>query len=95
LKQYLKPAIAAAAVILIGIAIFFQTPPFKAVAGPEKIYAAIKRAENIHVSQFMPGGTKPIQEKWLSRSQGIYLTRTGQKFVLWNIADGVKKKVSV
>jgi len=89
-KLLLKPVLATAAVILIGFAIFFQAPAVKAVAGPEQIYKAIKGADNIHISQFMPGNPEPVQEKWLSRSRGIYMTRTGQEFVLWDITNGQK-----
>ncbi|UCF16334.1 MAG: hypothetical protein JSW59_02530, partial [Phycisphaerales bacterium] len=90
LKRFLKPLIAAAAVILIGFAVFFRAPAVKAV-GPEQIYIAIVGADNIHVSQFMPGKTEAVQEKWVSRSRGIYMTRTGQKLVLWDIANGLRK----
>jgi len=92
LKQYLKPALAAAAVILIGFAMFFRAPAVKAVSGPGQIYIAIKGADNIYVSEFTPDDPKPVQEQWVSHSRSIYMTRTGQEMVLWDVTRGIRKR---
>ncbi len=92
LKRFLKPSLAAAAVILVGVAILLQTPPVKAVAGPEQIYKAIQGADNIHVVHSTPGKADAPQEKWLSRSRGIYMTKTGQEVVLWDTTANLKRK---
>lgn len=90
LKPYIKVAIAAAAVVLIGSALLLRTPPAKAV-DLERIYNAIKGADNIHVAHFRPGNTKATQEEWVSRSRGLYMSISGTRFVLWDIRSGVKK----
>ncbi|TKJ35501.1 MAG: hypothetical protein CEE38_15125 [Planctomycetes bacterium B3_Pla] len=90
LQRYLKPAIAAAAVILIGFAFFFGTPAAKAI-DLNQIYRAIGIAGNIHVSIFDPGGTEPKTEEWASSSLGIYMSKVGQELTLWDFRAGPKK----
>lgn len=90
LKSLLKPAIAAAAVILIAVALFVSTPTAKAVT-IDKIYKALERVRNVYISRFVPNKKEPIQEKWVSRESGIYMTKTGEKLVLWDIPNRVKK----
>jgi hypothetical protein len=90
IRRFLKPALAAAAVILIGFAIFFSIMPARAVS-PEQLYQAIKGADDIHVSQFTPGNPEPVQEMWVSRSREIYMTRTGSELVLFDTAAGLRK----
>lgn len=91
LKPYVKLAVAAAAVVLIGSALLLRTPPAKAV-DLERIYNAIKGADNIHVSHFRPGDTEPVQEMWVSRSRGLYMSISGSELVLWDIASGLRKR---
>lgn len=93
LKQYLKPAIAAAAVILIGFAMFFTAPAAKAV-DLDQIYSALMRARNIHIANFLGDRTEPERERWVSRSLNAYLLKIGQERTLWDFRDGVKKIVS-
>ena len=90
LKSLLKPTIAAAAVILIAVALFVSTTTAKAVT-IDKIYKALERVRNVYISRFVPNKKEPIQEKWVSRESGIYMTKTGEKLVLWDILNGVKK----
>jgi len=90
LKRHIKPAIAAAAVVLIGVALFFGTSPAKAV-GLGQIRKALERARNIHISNFVRGGTEPEQERWMSRSLGMYMLKVGQERVLWDFRAGPKK----
>ncbi len=90
LRRYLKPAIAAAAVILIGFTFFFGT----SVSGEvhlNQIYRAIGIARNIYVSEFVPGRTEPKIEEWASRSLGIYMSKVGQELTLWDFRTGPKK----
>ena len=90
LKSLLKPTIAAAAIILIAVALFVSTPTAKAVT-IDKIYKALERVRNVYISRFVPNKKEPIQEKWVSRESGIYMTKTGEKLVLWDIPNRVKK----
>ena len=92
LKWCLRPALTAAAVILIGFAMFFRAPTVKALSGPEQIYIAVKGADNTYVSEFRHGDPKPVREQWVSRSRGIYMTRTGPQMVLWDLTKGIRKR---
>jgi hypothetical protein len=91
LKPYLKPALAAAAVILMGFAMFFSGLSARAVT-PEQMYKAIEGAGNIHVVQFTSGETESVQEMWMSRSRGIYIIRTGRELVLRDLTRGIRKR---
>ena len=90
LKPLLKTAIAAAAVISIAAVLLFNAPTAKAVT-LAKIYGAIERIRNVHITRFAPYKTEPIQEKWVSRTLNIYMTKTGKQCVLWDIDAGVTK----
>jgi hypothetical protein len=90
LQRYLKPAIAAAAVILIGFTFFFGT----SVSGEvhlNQIYKAIEIASNIHITKFVHGSTEPVLEEWVSRSLCIYMSKVGQERTLWDFRTGPKK----
>jgi hypothetical protein len=90
LKPLLKTAIPAAAVILIGSALLLHTAPAKAVT-LQGIYEAIEKVKNVYISRFVPDKTGPTQEKWVSRALNIYMTKTAEQCVLWDITDGVTK----
>jgi len=90
LKPLIKTSIAAAAVILIAVALFFNIPTAKAVT-IESIYKAIEKVKNVHISKFAPDKTNPIEERWVSRSLDIYMTKTGKELVLSDIPNGVRK----
>jgi hypothetical protein len=90
LKPMVKASVAAAAVILIAVALFLNAPPAKAVT-LEGIYKAVEKIKNVHSSGFVPDETEPIQEKWVSRTLNIYMTKTGKKLVLWDVRNRVRK----
>ncbi len=90
LKRYKKPTIAAAAVLLVGLGLLFTNSAAKAVTLGQ-IMRDFKRAENVHVSQFLAGQSEPLQEQWVSRSRSIYMSRTGQLLVLFDAAGAVEK----
>ncbi len=90
LKPLLKISVAVAAVILIGFALLLNTPTAKAVA-IEQIYKAIEKVKNVYISSFVPDKSEPTQEKWVSRTLNIYMTKTGKKFVLWDIPNSLRK----
>jgi len=91
LKKYLGPAVAAAAAVIIGLSLFLNGSTAKAV-GIKRLYEAIKGADNIHVSRFIPSETEPVEEKWVSRSRGLYMSRTEPVLVLWDIGNGLRKR---
>jgi hypothetical protein len=90
LKPLVKTTVAAAAIILIAVALFFNIPTAKATA-IEQIYKAIEKVKNVYISKFVPDKTEPIQEKWVSRALNIYMTKTGKQLVLRDIPNGVRK----
>jgi len=90
LKPLVKTTVAAAAIILIAAALFFNIPTAKATA-IDQIYEAIEKVKNVYISKFVPDKTEPIQEKWVSRTLNIYMSKTGKQLVAWDIHTGVKK----
>lgn len=90
LKPMAKIGFAAAAAILIAAALLLNTPTAKAVT-IEQIYKAIDKIRNVYVASFVPGRKEPIQEKWVSRALNVYMTRTGEQLVLWDLQNKIKK----
>ncbi|MHC4159649.1 MAG: hypothetical protein ACYSSO_11300 [Planctomycetota bacterium] len=93
LKPFIKTVGAAAAVILITATLLFHTSTAKAVT-LEKIYQAIQRLKNVHISTFDPVESEPGQQAWISRPLNIYMTKTEKQLVLWDITNGVRKSKS-
>lgn len=89
MKQFIKLA-AVAALILIAVALFFNAPVAKAVYLGQ-IYEAISEITNVCISSFVPGNTRPIQEMWVSITNGFRLQHDGKTFVLWDFANNTKK----
>ena len=90
LKPLFKAGLAAAAVIAIGVALLFNAPAAKAVT-IEQICRAIENARNICITTFKPGKTEPEQKIWVSRSSNIYMTKTGEETVLFDLANKIRK----
>ena len=91
LKPLVKAGVAVATVILIGFALLLNTPTAKAVT-IEQIYKAIERVKNVYISSgFVPDKTEPTQELWVSRALNIYMTKTKSQWVLWDIANSLRK----
>jgi hypothetical protein len=90
LKPLAKVGFAAAAAILIAAALLLNTPVAKGVT-IEQIYKAIDKIRNVYVASFVPGRKEPIQEKWVSRALNVYMTRTGEQLVLWDLQNKIKK----
>jgi hypothetical protein len=90
LKPLLKISVVTAAVILIGLALLLNTQTAKAVT-IDHIYKAIKNIKNVYISSFVPDKTEPTQELWASRASNIYMTKTKSQWVLWDIANSLRK----
>ncbi len=90
LKPLVKIGVAVAAVILIGFALLLNTPTAKAVT-IEQIYKAIEKVKNVYISSFVPDKSEPTQERWVSRTLNIYMTKTKLQWVLQDIANGLRK----
>jgi len=90
LKRFAKTGVAAAAVILIAIALLLTIQPTKAVT-IDQIYKALEKAKNVYIASFVPDKKEPVQEIWVSRSLNVYITKTGNQLVLWDISNRVRK----
>jgi hypothetical protein len=77
---------AVAAGILILATVLLNTPTAKGVT-IERIYKAIAKVKNVHITSLVPGEEKPIQELWASRSFEVHLIRTGEELVLRDIPN--------
>ena len=89
LKPLYKAGLASAAVIAIGLALLFNAPAAKAVT-IEKICRAIENARNVYIKTFEPGKTEPEQERWVSRTSNIYISKTKKESVLYDIPKKIK-----
>ncbi|MHC4740117.1 MAG: hypothetical protein ACYS9Y_14505 [Planctomycetota bacterium] len=101
LRPLLKTAVAAVAVILIVSALFMSTSTAGAVS-LEQVYKAIERIknvyiasfapdENVYIAGFAPDQTEPFQQIWVSKTLNIYMTKTGDEYVLYDIGNGIRK----
>ncbi|MHC4230270.1 MAG: hypothetical protein ACYSW0_22790 [Planctomycetota bacterium] len=93
LRRYLKPAIAAAAVILIALGLFFSTPIVEAVDFGQ-IVGAIEKAGNVCTMKFSVDSTEPIQIQkiWVSQASNISLFDTRGQYVLLDVANRIRKE---
>jgi hypothetical protein len=48
-------------------------------------------AKNVYIASFLPGISKPTQEKWVSRELNLYMTKTDTECVLWDISKGIRR----
>lgn len=90
LRRYLKPAIAAAAVILIALGLFFSTPIVEAVDFGQ-IVGALEKARNVCTMKFSVDSAEPIQKIWVSQASNISLFDTRGQYVLWDVANRIRK----
>ncbi len=94
LKSVLKITVAAAAVLLIGFTLLLNTPSAKAVT-IEQIYKALEIVKNVHILKSVPDKTELItkitEEKWVSRTLNVSMSKTEKGFVMWDITNKVIK----
>ena len=91
-RPLFKTGIAAAAAVIFIVAtlLLLSMPTAKAVT-ISQIYKAIEKIQNVYVSKFAPNDVEPIEEKWVSRPLNIYITKTGNELVLWDLSNKVRK----
>jgi hypothetical protein len=91
-NRFAIPA-AIAAMILLAFALFF-TMQTERTAQIKGIYAALSKAENIHISEFRAGRTVPDQQIWASEKLGVRLFKTEidnrTQYTLWDAKNRVK-----
>jgi hypothetical protein len=84
---------AIAATILLALALFVNMQIGKTVK-IERIYGALNKVENIHISEFQAGRTSPNQQVWSSETLGIKLFRTEignqAQYTLWDSKNKVR-----
>jgi hypothetical protein len=90
LRTLIKPAAVAAAIILAATVLFHNVPTAKAVT-LGKIYEAVEKIKNIHITSFTPPNKEPTQELWISKTSKIYASKTTKQCVLWDIGNKTKK----
>ena len=89
-KPLFKVGIAAAAIILIATAIFLNVPTAKATT-LERIYKAIEKIRNVHISSFVPDKKEPVQEQWVSRTLNVNMIKSDKESVLYDVVNKAKK----
>ncbi|MBW7991214.1 MAG: hypothetical protein FVQ84_14525 [Planctomycetes bacterium] len=91
LRPFIKIGVAAA--VVIGFALLLNTPSAKAVS-LEQIYKALDTVKNVYISSFTVGSNEPKQEKWISQTLNIYMTKTADAkvTVLWDI-NKIQRKI--
>lgn len=90
LRPLLKTGAVAAAIILMAVVLFQNIPTAKAVT-LERIYQAIEKIKNVHITSFTTSNKEPTQELWISKTLNIYVTKTAKQCVLWDIANRTRK----
>lgn len=81
---------AAAAVILMAVILFRNISTAKAVT-LSQIYKALEGVKNVYIVKFASDKSRPTQELWASQTLRIYMIRTREQWVLWDIANGLRK----
>jgi hypothetical protein len=88
LRNILKTAIAAA--VILAVFLFLRTTPTATAVTIEQIYDAIQNASNMHIKKLYSESTEPLQEKWVSKTLGIYAVKDETGFVIWDVPNKVK-----
>jgi hypothetical protein len=93
LRNRFAVSAAIAAMILLAFALFFTMQSGKTVQ-IRRIYAALNKAENIHILKFQGDQTVPDQQIWASEKLGVKLFKTEggdqERYTLWDIKNRVK-----
>lgn len=81
LARFAKP-IAAAAVIVLAISIFFNASVAEAI-DLDQVYKALRKVVNVHITKYSEN-EMPISEKWISRTLDMVIFKTDTEWVLWD-----------
>jgi hypothetical protein len=85
-SRFLRSGIIAVAGVLIVIALFFRGSVAGAVTIGQ-VYSAIQNAKNVYISRFLPENANPVQERWISRTHNVKITKTGDELVLLDLKN--------
>jgi hypothetical protein len=91
-SRFAVPA-AIAAMILLAFALFVNVQTEKAI-NVERIFGALSKVGNVHISKFQAGRTNPDQQVWVSKNLGVKLLKTEignqAQYTLWDMKNRVK-----
>lgn len=90
-KHLLKTGLAAAAIILIGLALLLNAPAAKAIT-LDTIFGAVENVRSVYIANFAGHGTEPTLERWVSDRLNTYLVKKESEWALSDIGAGVRKK---
>ncbi len=88
-RMFMKPA-AAAAAILIVVLLGVYGSIAKAV-DLDRIYEALNRIRNVHITTYAPEKAEPVQEMWISTELNAKMFKTGLQYVLWDLTNKTVK----
>lgn len=89
LRPFLKPAAAAAGILLVAMLAFHGTS-LKATDLSE-VYARLAEVNTMHLKKINPENAEVVQEIWISRNTKIF--KDGGQYVIWDL-DGKAKTVA-
>jgi hypothetical protein len=89
IRRFIKPAAAAAAVILAAL-FLFNSPLAKAV-DLGQIYKALGRITNVYTAMFEFEKTEPTQEIWVSQASNAMIFENAKERVLYDIKNKYQK----
>ena len=85
LKRFAKP-IAAAAVIVLAISIFFNASVAEAI-DLDQVYKALRKTINIHMTTYTHGTTELVNERWIARELNLMVAKSSTEWVLWDVGE--------
>jgi hypothetical protein len=79
-------AAAAAALLVVGYAMFVGTPSVQAVT-LRQLYEALQRASNVCIASILPDAAEPRQKEWISRSLNLIVFEDRDAHALWDMSS--------
>lgn len=86
MKRVPRWAVAAAAVLVLGYAMFVGTPSVHAVT-LKQLYEALQKASNVCIASILPDADTPRQKEWISRSLNLSMFEDRDVYALWDMSD--------
>lgn len=87
-RHIAKAAVAAG--IILAVSLFLLNTPTATAVTIQQVYNAIQKATNIHMQKFFSESVGPLQEKWVSKTLGIYAVKDENGFIVWDVPNELK-----
>ena len=87
IRPFIKPAAAAAAILMIALLVF--RGPVAGAVDLNQIYEALTRIKNVHITNYVPEKPEPTQEVWISTELNAKIFNTGLQYVLWDLTNKI------